>query len=294
MPPDGADRRVVALARGRHGAVSLEQLAAAGLGRHAVANRVRLGWLRRVHRGVYLVGPLETPHSRAMAATLAVGDGALISHHAAAALWELRPPHPGPIDVTAPERRARSRPGIRVHQGGIHAADRSRRHGVPVCSPARTLLDLAAHLPQRDLDRAVEQAQVHHLASMHSLDAQLSRYPTHRGTAALRKATRIDPRLTRSEAERRLLELVRAARLALPESNVALQGHEVDFLWRHANLVVEVDGYAFHSSRRSFERDRRRDAELMAAGHRVLRVTWRQLTDEPEALVATLATALAA
>jgi very-short-patch-repair endonuclease len=105
---------------------------------------------------------------------------------------------------------------------------------------------------------------------------------------------RSDPALTRSEAERRLLALVRAARLPEPEANACVNGYEVDFVWRGRNLIVEVDGYAFHSSRRSFERDRRRDVELVTAGYRVLHFTRRQITDEPEALIATLAAALAA
>ena len=122
----------------------------------------------------------------------------------------------------------------------------------------------------------------------------MSSYPRHRGAAALKAAIRTDPALTRSEAERRLLELVRAARLPKPEANARLLGWEVDLVWRDARLVVEVDGYAFHSSRSSFERDRRKDAELIAAGYRVLRFTWRQIADEPAAVIAILAAALAA
>ena len=91
-----------------------------------------------------------------------------------------------------------------------------------------------------------------------------------------------------------MIELIRAARLPTPETNVRIDGHEVDLVWREATLGVEIDGYAFHSSRSSFERDRRRDAALAGGGWRVVRVTWRQLTEEPEAVVATLATAPAA
>jgi very-short-patch-repair endonuclease len=100
-----------------------------------------------------------------------------------------------------------------------------------------------------------------------------------------------EPALTRSQAERGLLELIRAARLPRPETNVRVERHEVDFLWRAARLVAEVDGYAFHGTRGAFERDRRRDADLQAAGWRVLRITWRRLAEEPEAVVATLARA---
>ena len=108
----------------------------------------------------------------------------------------------------------------------------------------------------------------------------------------MKKVIRIDPAFTRSEAERRLLELIRAARLPPPTTNAKVGHHEVDFLWREQRLVVEVDGYAFHSSRSSFERDRRRDRDLQAQGYRILRITWRELANEPEALIAELAVAL--
>jgi very-short-patch-repair endonuclease len=129
--------------------------------------------------------------------------------------------------------------------------------------------------------------------SDHSLNAQFARYPRRRGVAALSGATRAEPRFTRSEAERRLLELIREARLPEPETNVKVHGYEVDFFWRERGLAVEVDGYAFHSSRAAFERDRRRDAMLHACGVAVLRVTWAQIADEPVALVASLAVATA-
>jgi predicted transcriptional regulator of viral defense system len=196
MPVERGDRAVLAVAGRQHAVVTSAQLRDAGLGRNAVAHRIRTGWLRRRHRGVYLVGPLAGEHSRAMAAVLAVGPGALLSHDAAAALWGLRSPQKGPIDVTVAGRETRDRPGIRSHTARLHPRDATRKHGIPVTSPARTLLDLAATLPQRELDRAVEQAQVQRQASLHSLNEQFKRYPRHRGTAALTKAIRTDPKLT--------------------------------------------------------------------------------------------------
>jgi very-short-patch-repair endonuclease len=221
-----------------------------------------------------------------MAATLALGDGALLSHYSAAVLWGLRPQRDGPIDVTVSGRKTRARAGIRVHRSHVAPQDATRHEGVPVTSPARTLLDLASSLSARDLSRAVEEAEVQRRVSLHSLNEQFSRYPRHRGTAPLTKAIRTEPALTRSEAERRFLELIRAARLPEPEANVRVGGYEVDFLWRDEKLIVEVDGYAFHSSRSSFERDRRKDQELSAAGYRVVRITWRQITDEGAAVIA--------
>jgi very-short-patch-repair endonuclease len=251
-----ADQAIVVVAARQKGVITIAQLLAAGLSHDAVAQRVKRGWLRRLHRGVYLVGPLEVPLSRSMAATLAAGPGALLSHHPAAVLWGLRQPRDEPRHVTVIARDMRS-DEISVHRiTHLHPQDATRKHGIPVTSPARTLLDLAATLPQRDLDRATEEAQVQRRVSTH------------------------------------LLELLRAARLPGPETNVRIGGHEVDFVWRTRRLVVEIDGYAFHSSRRSFERDRRRDRELQGAGYGVLRITWRELTGEREALIAELAVAL--
>lgn len=156
--------------------------------------------------------------------------------------------------------------------------------------PLRTLLDLAAALPSPKLERAMNEAQVRRLATNVKLRASIR--PGVRGAARLRAAVDGTPTPTRSEAERRLLTLVAAARLTRPVTNVALAGHEVDALWVEQGLVVEVDGYAAHGTRAAFERDRVRDADLALAGYTVLRTTWRQLTMEPEALVARLAAAL--
>jgi very-short-patch-repair endonuclease len=292
--PEEADLLVLGLARRQHGVISWAQLARHGMSARWVDHRVARDWLRRLHRGVYLVGPLEGPYSRFMAATLAAGPGALLSHYAAAVLDALRPPADGPIDVTVSGRTARSRPGIQIHRTYIHPADATRRHGIPVTTPARTLLDLAATAPTNHLELALNEAHLQRRVSTHSLNEQFSRYPRHRGAAALKRATRLDPKLTRSEAERVMLDLIREAGLPTPEANVRIAGYEVDLLWRERKLIAEIDGYAFHSMRSSFERDRRRDQELVAAGYRVIRVTWRQITDETVGVAARLATALGA
>jgi very-short-patch-repair endonuclease len=285
----------MALARRQHGVVTYPQLLAAGLSRDAIRYRVTSGWLRRGHRGVYLMGVVDPPLARAMAAVLCVGEGSLLSHHPSAVLWGLRPPPAGEMHVTVVARQTRRPEGVRIHRvRKLHPADATSHHGIPTTSPARTLLDLATQLDDRDLSRAVDEARVNRLASDRSLDEQFSRYPHHRGTAALRRALGEEPALTRSEAERRLLELIRKARLPPPQSNTRVCGYEVDLLWPDHRLIVEVDGYAFHSSRAAFERDRRRDAELQSHGYRVLRVTWRQITDETAELIAILARATAA
>ena len=289
------DRRVVAVAGRQHGCVSHPQLVAAGLSRRAIAHRVARGWLLRRHRGVYLVGPLEAPLSPAMAALLSVGPDAVLSFEAAAAAWELRPLPAGSMDVSVARRDIRSREGIRVHRvTRLEAEDTARHRNLPLTSPARTLLDLATGLPRRDLVRAVEQAELRRLTTHDALTDFLTSRRSHRGAAALRAATSPTTQLTRSEAERRFLDLIDQARLPTPAANTHVAGHEVDFLWPAERLIVEIDGYAFHSSRAAFERDRLRDADLQALGYRVLRLTWRRLTEEPSAVVAAIAAALAA
>lgn len=260
---------LLAVAARQHGMVTTAQLAEAGIGRRSVARRVAKGWLVQRHRGVYQVGPVQAPRGAEMAAILATGPGSLLSHDTAAALWGFRPPHDGPIHVTT-TRDQRPRPGIRTHRTTrTDSLDAAVLQGLPLTGAQRTLDDLARTLRGAELDRAREQAAVLGLIG--------------RGH---------EPAFTRSEAERRLLRLVRKARLPEPRTNVRLHGYEVDFLWPAARLVVEVDGFAFHRTRGAFERDRRRDADLAAAGYTVVRFTWRQITQEPEAVVAQLAVLL--
>jgi very-short-patch-repair endonuclease len=280
------DAAVVAHARRQHGVVTTAQLVDAGLGRGAIARRVQRGWLVPLFRGVYQVGPVVAPQAREMAAVLACGPTAALSHHTAAALWSIRL-HTGAIHVTVTGHQPRNKPGLRIHRS--HSLNAAVLHGLPLTTPTRTLIDLAPHLRQHELDRATEQVQVLKLATRDEIAAQLDKQ---RGVKALRAALFDEPALTRSEAERRLLDLVREAGLPRPETNVKVDGCEVDLLWRAQRLIVEVDGYAFHGGRAAFERDRRRDAALQAAGYRVVRFTWRQITGEPHAVVARLATLL--
>ncbi len=276
--------------------VTTADLTARGVAPTAIRRLVDAGVLRRLHRGVYLAGPTEPPNARAMAALLACGTGAALSHRTAGELWGMLPPGGGPIDVTRPGG-ARTHHGVRAHRGRLEPRDVGRHHGMSVTRPARTLLDLARVLGPHALDRALEEAQVLRLVSDAELYAILERARARPGVRALRHALPsfdATPSLTRSEAELRLLGLVRAARLPAPVSNVRVCRREVDLLWPAQRLVVEVDGFRFHGGRAAFERDRRRDGELLASGYRVLRVTWRELTGAPEAVVATLAQALAA
>lgn len=278
------DGAVAAIARRQHGIVTSAQLAAAEVGPNAVVHRVSTGRLVRLYRGVYQVGPMAAEHGDEMAAALATGG--ILSHHSAAKLWGIRRHH-GAIHVTVTGAAPRPRPGLRIHRS--LSLDAAVHNGLPLTTPARTLRDLASHLPQHELDRATEQAQALRLATRGEIAAELPR----RGSRALQAALDGEPQLTRSEAERRLLALIRQARLPRPETNAHVEGYEVDLLWREQRLIVEGDGFAYHATRQAFERDRARDAALQAAGYRVVRFTWRQITTEPHALIAQLARLLA-
>jgi very-short-patch-repair endonuclease len=232
-----------------------------------------------------------------MAACLACGASAVVSHRSAAALWQLvRQASPStPVDVSIPVDSRRVRPGIRVRRVPTLTSDEvTELDGIPITTPARTLYDLGNSVGARELERALAEAFAQRLVRPTHLQRLLSRFEGRRGSRALRTLLEDgEPVLTRSEAEERFLALIRKAQLDSPAVNAEIAGYEVDFLWRAERLVVEIDGFAFHSSPGAFEGDRRRDAVLAAAGLRVMRVTWRHLLDEPEAVLARLAKVLA-
>lgn len=301
MGPAAAQReRIIADLAGRQrGVVTASQLRAVGFDQQAIKRRLRAGRLHRLHRGVYLVGHPVPPNGAAeLGAVLACGAGSVVSHHTSARLWRLSAflERTGPIHVTVPGRDARHRPGIVVHRVRALAA-RDVRHvdGIPATSPARTLLDLASLLPLHDLELTLADARALGLIGERDLADLLDRDGTRRGAGVLRRLLELERShgLSRSEAERRLFALIHAAGLPLPKKNALVGRLQVDFLWRPEKVVVEVDGYAYHSSKRAFERDRERDAQLAARGHTVIRVTWRQLRDGPEAVIARIAAALA-
>ena len=295
---DRAEDLIMECAARQRGLVTRDQVLRAGLGADALKYRIRTRRLSPVHRGVYRVGPVTMPLSREMAAVLACGPEALISHRTAAALWELLPPPPdtAPVYVTVRSHHRRRRAAVRVRCAPWLESDEiTEIRGIPATTPARTVLDLAEVVSLGVLDRAVATADRRGLADRAEFATLSARHPRRRGSRALRELLERGggSALTRSEAEERLLSLIRKARLPEPETNVRLGGHEVDFYWPVERLVVEVDGFAYHSSRSSFEGDRRRDGELAARGHRVIRLTWRQIVRESEATLARLAQALA-
>jgi len=286
------------LAASQHGVVSRAQLRASGIGRRAIDGRLARGALHAVHRGVYTVGdPLVSTSGRWLGAVLAVGDGAVLSHRSAAALWDLLPAG-GALDVTAP-RILRSRPGLIVHYAVLPEDEVAAERGIPVTTVARTLLDLAAVAKPRWLERAVREAEVRRLGDRPSLDELLARYPHRRGIVAVRTILaerRLGLGVTRSALEDRFLMLIRQAGLAMPELNAALDLRdrwiEVDCLWRDQRLIVELDGRAVHGTSFAFDADRERDRALQAMDWTVIRITWRQLVRHPARVEADLRTLL--
>ena len=162
-------------------------------------------------------------------------------------------------------------------------------------SPARTLRDIAGTVTMRELERAVDEALVRRIVRLQQLRAAVAGDKGRRGGPILAALLehRGNTTITRSQAEERMLEIVRAAGFPPPETNVRISGYEVDFLWRPQRLVVEIDGYTYHSTRSAFERDRAKDAALAAAGYLVIRITWLQMEHEPYVVVVHLAQALA-
>lgn len=278
------DRRLAALARRQHGVVSRTQLVELGLNPGAIDSRLRSGRLHVVHRGVYAVGHASLNRRGIwFAAVLAHGEGAVLSHLSAAALWGLLDPQP-PVDVTSKHGRT-GRRGIRLHRATVYPEERVTRHRIPVTSVARTLLDIAEVPSERRLRRAYEEADRLGLLRRGALERACNRGVGRRGLAAIGHLLAEERSgNTRSSLEDSFVALCRAHGLAIPVVNASLLGFEVDALWPEQRLVAELDGFAFHRHRAAFERDRARDAALQATGYRVIRFTHRRLEREPEAI----------
>jgi very-short-patch-repair endonuclease len=221
-----------------------------------------------------------------MAAVLAYGPGTVLSHRAGGAHWQIVRPA-GPCEVTIATPR-RSRPGVKVHRAALPSDERTIHDGIPVTTVPRTLFDLAAVLPQRQLERGINEAEVLHLWDELSLAHLLHRYPRHKGNKAVRAALqqrRQGSSATKSDLEEMFLALIDAAGIPRPEINAFVEGFEVDAVWRDARLVMELDGRDAHGTALAFERDRERDRVLQVAGWRPVRITYRQMRDAPRAVI---------
>jgi len=288
-----ADTLMVRLAAHQHGVVARRQLLALGISGRQIDLREQRGILRRQYRGVYAVGHEQLrPEGRRLAAVLACGVGAVLSHRSAATHWRVRYYALARIEVTVPRGRNGRVAGVRIRRRRLADEDVTVHDGVPVTTVARTLFDLASDVRAQELAGAVDEAHRRGLYDQTAVDAQFGR--GRNGTVAFRKmlAERHPEReRARSTLETLGIDLFGAHGLPLPQINVWFpelgdDGGEVDLLWPEERVVVELDGWDFHRFRRQFEDDRRKSVELLAMGYAVLRFTWRQTADQPEWVVA--------
>jgi very-short-patch-repair endonuclease len=294
------DRVIAVLADRQQGVVARWQLLKLGYTRHEIQGRIEAGRLHVIHRSVYAVGRRKlTVKGRWMAAVLACGPSAVLSHRDAAALHDLRRARSrAAVHVTVPGRCRHSRPGITVHNvHHLHADDRAFVDGVPVTSVHRTLLDCAETERSRELRWAFEAYDRMDLLDMRKLDAVIARNPGRRGIRPLRALMaeyRGPAPDTRSRNERIFLALIREAGLPEPSVNVDVAGIVVDFFWPKHGLVVEVDSYMFHHTPADRAEDRRKERVLKEAGLEVQRVRDTELDDAPQAVVCEAREALSA
>jgi len=281
----------------QQGAVARRQLVAAGVSRHAIDHALSCGQLHRRYRGVYIVGHLAlAPYAEEAAARLACGDDAVISHRSAAYLWGLIEKRPAEVEVTLVGGHCRPRKGIRAHRvTTLDERNLRRRHGLPVTSPARTVIDISSDsVGDRELEALIAEGRANRLLRDGELERALALAGRRPGTGRLRALLRAEgePGITRSDGERLLRRYLRAAGLPQPKTNHKIGRWEPEFLWPAERVIVELDSYDFHSDRAAFERHRRKDMALRDAGYTVIRITGRQLKNEPLLVIAHIARAL--
>jgi len=279
-------RRIAGLAARQHGNVTFAQLRALGLTRGEIEGRREAGWLIPRHTGVFALGYLPAERASGWhAGVLALGDGAVLSHTAAAALWGMLRSGAA-TEVTVPTTAGHlRRDGILVHRQRLPAAHVTTHRGIPVTTPIRTLLDLAAVASLSVLSKAFEQAQVHLHLPPAPLAAEVIARPRRRGNAKLRRvlAGSVDPAAVRSVLELRFLRMCAVHGIPRPQVNVRIGIWTPDFLWSDRRLVVETDGYDFHRTAAARRRDARKDEALRALGLTVVRLTWSDVVERPAA-----------
>lgn len=279
------ERELVALADRQHGVLARRQLLAAGLGPRAIRHRLEAGRLYLLHREVYGYGRERlTQRGRWLAAVLACGEGALLSHRSAAALWGFAQYRA--TEVTAP--RGRQRSGIAIHECGIRKDECAVVDAIPVTTAARTLLDLAEVVDEKELKRALDEADRLGLLKMSALEHVCAGGYGRRGLKPLRVLLADRRESTRSSLEDSVLALCHEYDLPTPSTNQIVLGREVDAVWPEQKLMVEADSFEFHRHRAAFEDDRARDAAMQVAGFRVIRLTHRRLESEPAKVAAEL------
>lgn len=283
-------KQLWALVARQHGVVARAQLLDFGLGVAAIRHRLEAGRLHEVARGIYAVGRPELDQlGRWMAAVLSCGPGAVVSHESAAALWGIRHGERRGIEVSTTSARRR-RPGLVVHRRrGLTRADVTEHRGIPVTTPACTIVDLATRLPRDDLEALINTADKLDLIGPETLRAVLRRVGRRPGAGATRRVLHArEFTMTDSELERRLLPIAGRAGLDPPETGRWVNGFRVDFFWPRLGLVVETDGLRYHRTPAQQARDRLRDQAHTASGLVPLRFTRAQVRFEPEHVEATL------
>lgn len=280
------------LAEDQHGVVSSEQLRKIGYTPQAIHHRIKTGRLHPLHHGVYAVGrPYATDHGRWMAAVIACGAGAVLSHSSAAALWRIGPEEGDLIDLSLPSLSRRRRPGLRIHQRpSLRPRDVTAEYGIPVTTPVQTLIDMTLRLDRSGVERMINEADKYNLANPPQIRRALDERAGERGVAQLRHILdRRTFRLTKEELERRFLPLAAKAGLPVPLTGQWVNEFEVDFYWPDLGLVVETDGLRYHRTPAEQARDRLRDQAHTAAGLVPLRFTHEQVRYEPEYVARILA-----
>lgn len=293
-----ASARAWARTREQHGVITRGQLLAAGFTAEAIRHRLRAGRIHRLWRGVYVVGrPDLTRKGWWMAAVLACGEGALLSHGNAAAHYGILDEPAGPIHVSVPLSARRRRAGIAVHPRSLMDSDRAKREGIPLTSVVTTITDLAAFTRRGPLEGLINQADILGLTTPPDLRAALDEMPPRAGKKGLRETLDLRTfRFTRSQLERRFIPLALSAGLSRPETCVEVNGFEVDFYWRDLDLVVEADSLTYHRTPQQQATDRLRDQAHAGTETERLRFTHSQIRYEPgyvRALLATVARRLA-
>jgi very-short-patch-repair endonuclease/predicted transcriptional regulator of viral defense system len=292
----GNEGEIAELAKRQHGVVGRRQLVDLGLGEKAVEHRVAIGRLHPLHPGVYAVGHRLIPkHGWWMAAVLASGKRAALSHHSAAALWGLRGYSERAIEVLVPHKSTSSKQ-IRRHYSSLLADERTVEEGIPVTTVPRTIFDLAGAEPVDAIQSLVREMEFLELRDTLSLWDLIDRYPGKRGVRKLRLALERlkdePPGRKRSKLEERFAPFLLRHRLPLPRFNdwilLGDKRYQVDCHWPGTHQIVELDGWDGHSTRTAFREDRARDRRLRVAGYSVTRLTWNQLDDEPGAVAADL------
>jgi hypothetical protein len=273
---------IAQIAARQQGNISRAQLIAIGMSTTSIHRWVKLGRLYRVYPGVYAVGrPPVTPLERAVAAVLACGPGAALSHSSAMTLWGFWKRWDLPFEVTLTgDRRPK---GIKAHRrAGLLRRDLRVWQGIRVTSPARTLLDCAPQLPPKSLTRRINDARRQGLLQLEALADVVNRFPLHPGAPILRPHARAAQNATASGLEDDFIEFCGRFGLPTPQVNTRVAGFEVDAFFESERLIVELDSWDFHSHRTAFENDRERDATTLALGIATVRITWKRLQSEPE------------